>query len=106
MDNFFDPFVGPNPCDRRQSLQETKKSFPGIDFSAIQSDNDVFWDDVHLKPAGNGVYSVGESEEEICQRGLNFLESLLQRQAKSITNDTCLSCTIIQALKDIQPKML
>ena len=43
------------------------------------SETDDFWNAVHLKPAGSGVYAVGESEEEICSRGLAFLRSLLER---------------------------
>lgn len=69
---------GPNPCDRRRVLSETKQAFPGVTFSAM-SETDDFWNAVHLKPAGSGVYAVGESEEEICSRGLAFLRSLLER---------------------------
>ena len=32
-----------HPCDKRRSISEIKKQFPGVDFSGIQDDEDVLW---------------------------------------------------------------
>ena len=36
-----------HPCDKRRSISEIKKQFPGVDFSGIHDDEDVLWKSDH-----------------------------------------------------------
>ncbi|XP_061351391.1 phosphoglycerate mutase-like protein 1 isoform X2 [Gastrolobium bilobum] len=65
--------VGVLPCDKRRSITEYKKMFPAINFSLIESDEDILW-----KP------DIREKNEEVAARGLKFLEWLWTRKEKEI----------------------
>ncbi|KAL2456047.1 Phosphoglycerate mutase-like protein 2 [Abeliophyllum distichum] len=65
--------LGVHWCDKRRSTTEYKQLFPGIDFSLIESDDDILW-----KP------DVREANEEVAARGLKFLNWLWTRKEKEI----------------------
>ncbi|KAL2489072.1 Phosphoglycerate mutase-like protein 2 [Forsythia ovata] len=65
--------LGVHWCDKRRSTTEYKQLFPGIDFSLIESDDDILW-----KP------DVREANEELAARGLKFLNWLWTRKEKEI----------------------
>lgn len=65
--------LGVHPCDKRRSLMEKKPVFPAIDFSLIESDEDVLWRE-----------DVRETDEEIAARGMKFMEWLWTREEKEI----------------------
>ncbi|XP_039049881.1 phosphoglycerate mutase-like protein [Hibiscus syriacus] len=62
-----------HPCDRRRSISEYQSFFPAIDFSLIESDNDVLW-----------VADTPEKEEDVVARGMQFLNWLWTRNEKEI----------------------
>ncbi|KNA09986.1 hypothetical protein SOVF_148520 isoform A [Spinacia oleracea] len=61
--------LGVNTCDKRGSISEYKSLFPAIDFSLIESDEDILWRD-----------DVRESDEEVSARGLKFIKWLWTRE--------------------------
>ncbi|GMY17475.1 phosphoglycerate mutase-like protein 1 isoform X1 [Fagus crenata] len=65
--------LGVNPCDKRRSIREYHPLFPAIDFSLLESDDDILW-----KP------DIREKNEEVAARGLNFLKWLWTRKEKEI----------------------
>ncbi|KAE9609100.1 hypothetical protein Lal_00020326 [Lupinus albus] len=65
--------LGVHPCDKRRSINEYRNMFPAIDFSLIESDEDILW-----KP------DIREKNEEVAARGLKFLEWLWTREEKEI----------------------
>ncbi|XP_057812978.2 phosphoglycerate mutase-like protein 1 isoform X2 [Cryptomeria japonica] len=65
--------LGVHPCDKRRSISEYLHLFPAIDFSMVETDEDVLW-----KP------DVREKIEEIVVRGRAFLNWLLTRKEKEI----------------------
>ncbi|XP_062082702.1 phosphoglycerate mutase-like protein 1 isoform X1 [Humulus lupulus] len=65
--------LGVHPCDRRRSISEYQYLFPAVDFSLIESDEDVLW-----------KATVRETIEEVTARGLKFLNWLWTRQEKEI----------------------
>ncbi|KAL2471460.1 Phosphoglycerate mutase-like protein 2 [Abeliophyllum distichum] len=69
----FMKIPGVHWCDKRRSTTEYKQLFPGIDFSLIESDDDILW-----KP------DVREANEEVAARGLKFLNWLWTRKEKEI----------------------
>ena len=73
--------AGSSPCDSRRPLHLTQEHFPGIDYSQIETDEDVQWQKVHEQINNKGEYRVGESEDATEQRGLKFLKWLLARYA-------------------------
>ncbi len=76
---------GPNPCDQRRPLHLTKEHFPGVDFSAVQTDEDVLWKQVHAEQHTSGEYDVGESEDAVTVRGIRFLRWLMTRSAPALS---------------------
>jgi hypothetical protein len=44
-----------HPCDKRRSVTELAKQFPGADFSLVKDDEDILWkpeareDDAHIQ---------------------------------------------------------
>ena len=52
-----------------------------MDFSGIETDEDVHWQKVHDQIHNTGEYRVGESEDATEQRGLKFLKWLSARYA-------------------------
>jgi len=55
--------LGVRPCDKRKSITEQKLRFPYVDFSLCEDDEDKLWKLDHR-----------ETEEELKQRIINFLE--------------------------------
>eukprot|EP00798_Chlamydomonas_sp_ICE-L_P011676 gene11676-34398_t len=64
--------IGKHPCDRRRSRTFYEKTFPYIDFSLLETEEDVMWTQGHR-----------ESNEEIKARALEFFE-WLSRRSKNI----------------------
>ncbi|KAI4299201.1 hypothetical protein L6164_032682 [Bauhinia variegata] len=65
--------LGVHPCDKRRSVSEYQFLFPAVDFSLIDSDEDVMW-----------KANVRETKEELAARGLKFLNWLWTRKEKEI----------------------
>ncbi|KAJ7965856.1 Phosphoglycerate mutase-like protein 1 [Quillaja saponaria] len=65
--------LGVHPCDKRRSISEYQPLFPAINFSLIESDDDILW-----KP------DIREKNEEVAARGLKFLKWLWTRKEKEI----------------------
>ncbi|XP_031391008.1 phosphoglycerate mutase-like protein 1 isoform X2 [Punica granatum] len=65
--------LGVHPCDKRRSISDYQFLFPAVDFSAIESDEDVLW-----------KADVRETKEELVARGLNFFNWLWTRKEKEI----------------------
>ncbi|XP_042493848.1 phosphoglycerate mutase-like protein 1 [Macadamia integrifolia] len=65
--------LGVHPCDQRRSIQEYKPLFPAIDFSQIESDEDILW-----------KADYREAKEEVGARGMEFINWLWTRQEKEI----------------------
>ncbi|KAG5251086.1 phosphoglycerate mutase protein [Salix suchowensis] len=65
--------LGVHPCDRRRSISEYRSIFPAIDFSLIESDEDVLW-----------RADVREKDDEVAVRGQKFLNWLWTRKEKEI----------------------
>ncbi|XP_039050420.1 phosphoglycerate mutase-like protein 1 isoform X2 [Hibiscus syriacus] len=65
--------LGGHPCDRRKGISEYQTLFPAIDFSLIESDNDVLW-----------VADTLERDEDAVARGKQFLNWLWTRKEKEI----------------------
>ncbi|KAJ4733368.1 Phosphoglycerate mutase-like protein [Rhynchospora pubera] len=65
--------LGEHPCDKRRSITEYRPTFPAIDFSLIENDEDVLW-----KP------DVREKNEEVTARGAKFINWLWTREEKEI----------------------
>ncbi|EPS62107.1 hypothetical protein M569_12686, partial [Genlisea aurea] len=65
--------LGVRPCDKRRTINEYKCLFPAVDFSLIESDDDVLW-----KP------DIRETNEELAARGINFFSWLFTRKEKEI----------------------
>ncbi|XVE55654.1 hypothetical protein DITRI_Ditri03aG0176000 [Diplodiscus trichospermus] len=65
--------MGVHPCDRRRSISEYRSLFPAIDFSLIESDEDILWE-----------ANTREKNEEIAVRGMKFLNWLWTRKEKEI----------------------
>jgi hypothetical protein len=72
-----------NRCDRRRNLSETRKNFPGVDFSLIETEEDVQWDKKHDEAVSAGAigsrYFIGEKSEAVQERGVNFVKWVLAR---------------------------
>ncbi|KAL1534432.1 phosphoglycerate mutase-like protein 1 isoform X1 [Salvia divinorum] len=65
--------LGVHPCDKRRSISEYRSLFPGVDFSLIESDDDVLW-----------KADVRETKDEVAARGMNFMNWLFTRKEKEI----------------------
>ncbi|KAI9106462.1 hypothetical protein K1719_021990 [Acacia pycnantha] len=65
--------LGLHPCDKRRSIHEYRDMFPAIDFSLIESDDDILW-----------TPDIREKDEEVAVRGLKFLKWLWTRKEKEI----------------------
>ncbi|XP_028777687.1 phosphoglycerate mutase-like protein 1 isoform X1 [Neltuma alba] len=65
--------LGLHPCDKRRSIHEYRDMFPAIDFSLIESDEDILW-----------TPDIREKDEEVAGRGLKFLKWLWTRKEKEI----------------------
>ncbi|XP_043709860.1 phosphoglycerate mutase-like protein 1 [Telopea speciosissima] len=65
--------LGVHPCDKRRSITEYKPLFPAIDFSLIESDEDILW-----------KADIREPNEEVGARGMKFINWLLTLKEKEI----------------------
>ncbi|KAH9655293.1 phosphoglycerate mutase-like protein 1 [Citrus sinensis] len=65
--------LGVHPCDKRRSISDYQFLFPAVDFSLIESDEDVLW-----------KANVRETNEEVAARGLKFMNWLWTRKEKEI----------------------
>ncbi|KAF8019689.1 hypothetical protein BT93_G0396 [Corymbia citriodora subsp. variegata] len=65
--------LGVHPCDKRRSITDYEFLFPGVDFSLIESNEDVLW-----------KANVRETKEELAARGIKFLNWLWTRKEKEI----------------------
>ncbi|XP_002518318.2 phosphoglycerate mutase-like protein 1 isoform X1 [Ricinus communis] len=64
---------GVHPCDKRRNISEYQFLFPAIDFSLIETDEDVLW-----------KADVRETTKELTDRGLKFMNWLWTRKEKEI----------------------
>merc|ERR1711915_747532 len=65
--------MGLHPCDKRKNIDEYRPLFPGIDFSLIETNEDLLW-----KPDAR------ERRIEVAARGRAFMNWLLTRKEKEI----------------------
>ncbi|XXG49041.1 hypothetical protein AAC387_Pa02g3329 [Persea americana] len=65
--------LGVHPCDKRRSITEYGPLFPAIDFSLIESDEDILW-----------TAEKREANEEVAARGMRFINWLWTRKEKEI----------------------
>ncbi|KDP44877.1 hypothetical protein JCGZ_01377 [Jatropha curcas] len=65
--------TGVHPCDKRRPISESRSHFPQIDFSLIESDDDILWKADHR-----------ETDEEVAARGMKFSNWLNTRQETEI----------------------
>ncbi|KAK9287015.1 hypothetical protein L1049_015423 [Liquidambar formosana] len=65
--------LGVHPCDRRRNISDYQFLFPAIDFSLIESDEDILWE-----------ANVRETKEELAARGMKFMNWLWTRKEKEI----------------------
>ncbi|KAJ6310325.1 hypothetical protein OIU76_015119 [Salix suchowensis] len=64
---------GVHPCDKRHNVSDYQFLFPAVDFSLIETDEDVLW-----------KADVRETTEELATRGLKFYNWLWTRKEKEI----------------------
>ncbi|GMQ01330.1 hypothetical protein CsSME_00047997 [Camellia sinensis var. sinensis] len=65
--------LGVHPCDRRRSISDYQCLFPAVDFSLIESDDDLLW-----------KANIRETKEELAARGMEFMNWLWTRKEKEI----------------------
>lgn len=65
--------LGVHPCDKRRNISDYQFLFPAVDFSLIESDEDVLWQ-----------ANVRETKEEVAARGMKFMNWLWTRKEKEI----------------------
>ncbi|KAH9623875.1 hypothetical protein KSS87_008763 [Heliosperma pusillum] len=65
--------LGVHPCDQRRHIHQYQCMFPAIDFSQIESDEDVLW-----------KADVRETKAEVAERGMKFMNWLWTRNEKEI----------------------
>ncbi|KDO67976.1 hypothetical protein CISIN_1g038365mg [Citrus sinensis] len=63
---------GVHPCDKRRSISDYQFLFPAVDFSLIESDEDVLW-----------KANVRETNEEVAARGLKFMNCMTGSDSSS-----------------------
>ncbi|KAL9263172.1 Phosphoglycerate mutase-like protein [Drosera capensis] len=87
--------LGVHPCDQRRSMSEYQYLFPAIDFSQIESDEDILW-----------KANVRETKAEVAARGLEFMNWLCTREEREIavvTHSGFLFHTLSQFGNDSNP---
>ncbi|KAG0449927.1 hypothetical protein HPP92_027034 [Vanilla planifolia] len=87
--------LGVHPCDRRRTISEYQILFPSLDFSLIESNEDNLW-----KP------DVREANEDLADRGIQFINWLWTRKEKEIaivTHSGFLLHTLKKFSKDFHP---
>ncbi|PIA51864.1 hypothetical protein AQUCO_01000034v1 [Aquilegia coerulea] len=65
--------LGVRPCDKRRSITEYLPLFPAIDFSLVESDEDIWW-----KP------DIREPNEGVAARGMKFLNCFTNCELRSM----------------------
>ncbi|KAI4320224.1 hypothetical protein MLD38_033729 [Melastoma candidum] len=65
--------LGVRPCDKRSSISNYRTLFPGVDFSMVECDEDILWN-----------ADIREANEELAERGRQFLNWLWTRREKEI----------------------
>ncbi|PRW45389.1 phosphoglycerate mutase 1 isoform X2 [Chlorella sorokiniana] len=65
--------LGQHPCDKRRPTRELAPAFPAVDFSLIESDEDVLWQLEHR-----------ETHDEIRRRGVLFVQWLMGRSEREL----------------------
>ncbi|KAF3447450.1 hypothetical protein FNV43_RR12636 [Rhamnella rubrinervis] len=65
--------LGVLSCHKRRSISEYRHLFPAIDFSLIESDDDILW-----------MPDIGEKNEDVAARGQKFLNWLWTRKEEEI----------------------
>eukprot|EP00891_Asterochloris_glomerata_P003056 jgi/Astpho2/3056/e_gw1.00051.123.1_t len=65
--------IGRHPCDKRSRTSHYQQQFPAVDFSLVDTEEDVLW-----------TPDVREAPEEIKQRGMQFIQWLMQRPEQHI----------------------
>ncbi|KAG5251081.1 phosphoglycerate mutase protein [Salix suchowensis] len=89
--------LGVHPCDKRRTISENRSRFPTIDFSLIESDEDILW-----------KTDARETDEEIAARGLEFMSWLWTRPEKEIaivTHHRFLQHTLNALSNDCHPSV-
>ncbi|CAN0838736.1 Phosphoglycerate mutase-like protein 1 [Linum grandiflorum] len=89
--------LGLHPCDKRRTVTEYQSLFPDVDFSLVESDDDIMW-----KPDAR------ETFEEVANRGLKFMNWLWTRPEKEIAivcHDRFLQYTLEALTNDCQPSL-
>ncbi|KAJ6709620.1 PHOSPHOGLYCERATE MUTASE FAMILY PROTEIN [Salix koriyanagi] len=89
--------LGVHPCDKRRTISENRSRFPTIDFSLIESDEDILW-----------KTDARETDEEIAARGLEFMSWLWTRPEKEIaivTHHRFLQHTLNALANDCHPSV-
>ncbi|XP_010511104.1 PREDICTED: phosphoglycerate mutase-like protein 2 [Camelina sativa] len=66
-------YLGVHPCDRRSNITKYRELFPAVDFSLIETEEDVLW-----KP------KIREENQELAARGMRFMNWLSTRKEKEI----------------------
>ncbi|KAI3966417.1 hypothetical protein MKW92_006058, partial [Papaver armeniacum] len=87
--------LGVYPCNRRRNVSEYRTMFPAIDFSLIESEEDVWW-----------KADVRETDESLASRGMQFINWLWTREEKEIavvTHNVFLFETLRAFGKDCHP---
>ncbi|KAH9605460.1 hypothetical protein KSS87_008331 [Heliosperma pusillum] len=65
--------LGVHPCDQRRHIHEYQCLFPAIDFSQIESDEDVLW-----------KADVRETKAEVAERGMKFMNCFANCELRSM----------------------
>ncbi|KAL3698924.1 hypothetical protein R1sor_016946 [Riccia sorocarpa] len=65
--------MGLHPCDQREPIRTYRSLFPAIDFSDVESDEDILWS-----------ATVRESQEDLIGRAKNFVKWILKRRETEI----------------------
>ncbi|KAL9244773.1 hypothetical protein vseg_018501 [Gypsophila vaccaria] len=87
--------LGVHPCDQRRHIHDYHCMFPAIDFSQIESEEDVLW-----------KADVRETKAEVAERGMKFINWLWTRNEKEIavvTHSGFLLHTLSQFGNDCHP---
>ncbi|KAK9134191.1 hypothetical protein Syun_013521 [Stephania yunnanensis] len=89
--------LGVHFCDKRRSVSEYELLFPAIDFSPMETNEDILW-----------KADVREANEEVAERGKKFMDWLWTRKEKEIavvTHSGFLFHTLNALGKDLHPLM-
>ncbi|RDX68480.1 Phosphoglycerate mutase-like protein 1 [Mucuna pruriens] len=85
--------MGVHPCDKRRTISEYRNMFPAIDFSLIESDEDILW-----------VSDVREKTEDVSARGLK-LWTRKEKEIAVVTHSSFLFNTLRAFGNDCHPNI-